>query len=78
MKMCSTSPGPEGTMDKNPPANAGDRGSIPSPKWLYMAQSKYHNYWVCMLQWLKFLYLESVLRNKRSHHNETPTHCNEE
>ena len=31
-----------------------------------------------MPQLLKPVHLEPVLRNKRSHHNEKPTHCNEE
>ena len=49
-----------------------------------------HNYWDCVLepvhhnyralvpQLLKPVCLEPVLRNKRSHHNEKPAHCNEE
>ena len=37
-----------------------------------------HKYWACMLQLLKPVHLEPMLRNKRSHHNEKPTHCNEE
>ena len=27
---------PGGTVDKNPPANAGDLGSIPGPRRFYM------------------------------------------
>ena len=37
-----------------------------------------HNYWPCLPQLLKPVCLEPVLRNKRSHHNEKPTHHNEE
>ena len=49
-----------------------------------------HNYWVCALeptshnycarvpQLLKPAYLEPMLLNKRSHHNEKPAHRNEE
>ena len=49
-----------------------------------------HNYWACALepathndcacvpQLLKPVRLEPVLRNKRSHRNEKPTHHNEE
>ena len=36
------------------------------------------NYWACVLQLLKPTRLEPVLHNKRSHHSEKPTHCNEE
>ena len=54
------------------------------------AKPMWHNYWACALepashnylahvpQLLKSVYLEPVLRNKRSHHNEKPSHCNEE
>ena len=50
----------------------------------------HHNYWGCALepashnyrartlQLLKPMHLEPVLRNKRRHHNEKPTHHNEE
>ena len=31
---------PEGTVDKNPLANAGDMGSIPDPGRFHMLQSK--------------------------------------
>ena len=37
-----------------------------------------HNYCARVLQLLKPAHLESALRNKRSHRNEKPTHCNEE
>ena len=37
-----------------------------------------HNYWACVPQLLKPVHLEPVLRNKRSHHNEKPTHHNKE
>ena len=37
-----------------------------------------HNYWARVPQLLKPVRLEPVLRNKRSHHNEKPTHHNEE
>ena len=33
-----------------------------------------HNYWARMPQLLKPTYLEPVLHNKRSHHNEKPAH----
>ena len=37
-----------------------------------------HNYWACVLQLLKPVRLEPVLRNKRSHRSEKPVHHNEE
>ena len=37
-----------------------------------------HNYWACVLQLLKPTRLDPVLRNKRSHRNEKPSHLNEE
>ena len=37
-----------------------------------------HNCWACVPQLLKPTHLEPMLRNKRSHHNEKPTRCNEE
>ena len=37
-----------------------------------------HNYWACVLQLLKPVCLEPVLRNKRSHRNEKPAHRNKE
>ena len=37
-----------------------------------------HNYWALVPQLLKPTCLEPVLRNKRSHHNEKPTHHNKE
>ena len=38
----------------------------------------HHNYWACAPQPLKPASLEPVLRNKRSHCYEKPTHRNEE
>ena len=46
--------------------------------WAYTLEPMSHNYWVHMPQLLKPAHLEPVLRNKRSHLNEEPTHCNEE
>ena len=37
-----------------------------------------HNYWARVPQLLKPAHLEPVLRNKRSHCNEKPTHRNKE
>ena len=42
----------DGTVDKNPPANAGDIGSIPDLRISQRLQSKpvYHSYWACALE----------------------------
>ena len=77
---------PGGTVVKNPPANAGDMGSSPGPVRSHMPQSnEAHVPQLLSLrsrartpQLLKPVYLEPVLRNKRSHHNEKPVHRNEE
>ena len=73
-------------MVKNPPANAGDKGSSPGPGSSHMSQSnKARAPQLLSLrsrahepQLQKPACLEPVLCNKRSHRNETPTHRNEE
>ena len=65
-------------MVKNPPANAGDTGSSPvlgayAAEQLLSLRSRARE-----PQLLKLTRLETVLRNKRSHRNEKPAHCNEE
>ena len=82
-----------GAVLKNPPANAGDTGSIPGPErshmrratkpvyhnyWAYALEPTTHSYWARVLQLLEPGSLEPVLRNKRSHHDEKPEHRNEE
>ena len=79
---------PDGAVVKNLPANAGT-GSIPGAGRYHVPQSNWtcapqllkpmrRNCWARVLQLLKPALLEPVLRNKRSHCNEKPTHCNEE
>ena len=75
---------PGGPRVKNMPANAGDTGLIPSLGRLHMSWSN----WACVpqllslhsraleMQLLSPHALQPVLRNKRSHHNEKPTHHN--
>ena len=46
--------------------------------WACALEPVSHNYWACVPQLLKPAHLEPVLRNKKSHHNEKPAHCNEE
>ena len=46
--------------------------------WACALEPVSHNYWARVLQLLKPAHLEPMLRNKRSHHNEKPTHRNEE
>ena len=65
---------PGGAAVKNPPANAGDTGSSPGSGRSHMPQSN----WARVPQLLKPECLEPVLRNKRSHCSEKPTHQNEE
>ena len=60
-------------MVKNPPANAGDVGSIPDPGRSHMLWSNKAR----VPQLLSQCALESVLHNKRSHGTEKPSHHNE-
>ena len=46
--------------------------------WACALEPMSHNYWALVPQLLKPACLEPMLRNKRSHHNEKPTHHNEE
>ena len=80
-------------MDKNPPDNAGDMGSSPGPgrshmPWsnearapqLLSLRSRAHEPQLlspCATT-TEAHALEPVLRNKRSHRNEKPTHCNKD
>ena len=73
-------------MVKNPPANAADMGSSPGPGRSHMPRSNEARAPQLLSlrsrarepQLLKPMRLEPVLRNKRSHRNEKPTHRNEE
>ena len=86
MKRYSTSGFPGGAVVKNPPANAGDTRSSRGPGSSHMPRRNEAR--VAQLlnlrsrahepQLQKPACLEPMLRNKRSHHNEKPTHCNEE
>ena len=77
---------PGGTVVKNPPANAGDKGSSPGPGSSHMPRSNEARAPQLLSlrsqahepQLLKPACLDPVLRNKRSHHNEKPVHRNEE
>ena len=65
-------------MDRNPPANAGDVGSIPALGKSHMPQSM-HNYCSCALEPVtKPACLEPMLCNKRSQDKEKATHRNKE
>ena len=46
--------------------------------WACTLEPASRNYWACVPELLKPTNLEPVLLNKRSHHNEEPTHRNEE
>ena len=59
---------PGGTVDKNPPASAGNMGLIPGLGRFHMLWSnKAH-----APQLLKPANLETMLCTKKSHHNEKP------
>ena len=45
--------------------------------WACALEPASHIYWACVPQLRKPAHLEPVLRNKRSHLHEKPTHCNE-
>ena len=73
-----------GSVVKNPPASAGDMGSIPDLGRFYKPRSS----WACApqllsprsrahtLKLLKPTRLEPVLRHRRSYHSEKLTHSN--
>ena len=67
---------PGGTVDKNPPANAGHTSSIPGRggSCLRAIKSVCYKYWAHVLQLRKPPRLEPVLQNKRCHHHEKPAH----
>ena len=73
---------PGGSVVKNSPANAGDRGSISDPgrsKMPRIIRPVGHNYWACTLEFGSCSYwslraLESVLHSKRNHCNEKPVY----
>ena len=45
--------------------------------WACTLEPASHNYWARVLQLLKPVSLEPVLRNKRSHRDKKPTHRNQ-
>ena len=73
-----------GPVVNNPPANAGDTGSIPGPGRSHMSWVKEAHapqlLRLCPRAWepqlLSSRALEPVLCNKRSHHNEKPVYHN--
>ena len=77
---------PGGAVVGSPPANAGDTGSspglggshMPRSRWAHVPQLLALRSGTHEPQLLKPVHLEPVLRNKRSHRNEKPVHCNEE
>jgi len=61
---------PGGSMVKNPPANAGDRSSIPDPTCLGATKLGRHNYRAWAPPRLSPGELKPVLCSKRSHCSE--------
>ena len=59
-------------MVKSPPANSGDKGSIPGPGRSHMQWSNEAS----VPQLLKPVCLEPVHHNERNHHNKDSEHCN--
>ena len=73
---------PGGSLVKNPPASAGDKGSILDPGRSHMPQatkSECYNYWACALEprLLKPTCPRARTQNKRCHRNERPAHHNQ-
>ena len=60
------------------PACRGATKPVHHNYWARALEPVSHNYWAHAPQLLKPTHLEPVLRNKRSHHNEKPAHCNED
>ena len=71
---------PGGAVVKNPPDPTcrGATKPVRHNYWAHALEPVSHNYWAHMPQLLKPMHLEPVLRNKRSHHNEKPSHHNKE
>ena len=76
---------PGSPVVKNPPSSAGERGFDPWSRKIPHAMEQLspgttttepmrHNYWARMLQLPKFMRLEPMLHNKRSHRNEKAVH----
>ena len=75
---------PGGLLVRNSPAKTEDTGSIHSPGRSHMLWGNWamcHNYWTCAAvsidrnYWIP-LTPEPMIRNRRSHHSEKPTHHN--
>ena len=64
---------PGGAVAKNPPANAGDTGSVPG-----LGRSHAVEQLTCVLKPLKPMHQEPMLCSKSSHHREKPEHHNKD
>ena len=67
-----------GALVREDPTCCGATKPVRHNYWVCALDPASHNYWAHVPQLLKSARLEPVLRNKRSHHNEKPTHRNEE
>ena len=65
---------PGGVVDKNPPASAGDMGSILGPRRFHMPREQLSP----CTPTTEAPCLEHVVHKERSQHNEKPTHLNEQ
>ena len=64
-------------LAREDPTGRGAAKPVRHNYWACALEPMSHNYWAHMPRLLKPTCLEPVLRNKRSHHNEKPTHRNE-
>ena len=69
---------PGGSVVKNPPTSVGDTGSIPGPGRFHMLQSNWTHAspLLSLCSGAREPQLLKPSRNKRSHWNEKPAHCN--
>ena len=66
------------TLVQEDPTCRGATKAVRHNYWAYALEPASHNYWAQVPQLPKPAHLDPMLRNKRSHRNEKPTHRNEE
>ena len=79
LRICLTMQGTQvRALVREDPTCRGATKPVHHNCWACVLEPASHNYWAHVPQLLKPARLEPVLRNKRSHCNEKPMHCNEE
>ena len=79
LRICLTMQGTQvRALVREDPTCRGATKPVHHNYWACVLEPASHNYWAHVPQLLKPARLEPVLRNKRSHCNEKPMHCNEE